>query len=67
MKKRSSFSELLSKPMTIKEFLLHLGMVVFAVSGLSSLLKTLADPHIAKNGNRNPTKSGFGGGSYGIS
>lgn len=57
------FDDLLVQPMTRKEFLLHLGVLLFAVMGISGLLKTLADPNIVNN-HRKP-KQHFGSGSYG--
>lgn len=39
-------NELLSKEMTRKEFLLHLGILALAVTGISGLLKTLSDPRL---------------------
>lgn len=40
------FSELLSKEVTRKEFLLHLGLLFLAVTGVSDLLKTFANPDL---------------------
>lgn len=53
--KVSLFDELLSKEMTRKEFLIHIGLLLMAISGLSGIIRTITDPHIS---------SGFGGGPY---
>jgi hypothetical protein len=42
------FSELLSREVTRKEFLLHLGFLFLAVTGISGFLKTLANPHLTQ-------------------
>ena len=57
------FEELLAKRMTRKEFLVHVGVLLFALTGISGVLKTLADPHITNN--RTSVKARFGGGRYG--
>lgn len=57
------FDELLAKQMTRKEFLVHLGILFLAITGISGVLKTLSDPHITSN--RTNVKTGFGGGRYG--
>jgi len=59
------FTSLLSKEVTRKEFLLHLSVLLLAVTGISSLIKTLSDPHLV---DRKLTrhKSGFGSGPYGV-
>lgn len=57
------FSELFSKEMTRKEFLLHMGVLFLAITGVSGLLKTLSDPHIVTKHIRPNT--GFGTGRYG--
>jgi len=64
-----SFKGLLEKKVTRAEFLLHLGVLFFAVIGISGLLKTLSDPHLTSKKIK-PKKSlsvqtGFGSGSYG--
>lgn len=56
------FTDLLSKQMTRREFLLHVGFLCLAVTGVSALFKTLADPNI---GNPSTPKTGFGAGRYG--
>jgi hypothetical protein len=58
------FNELLSKEMTRKEFLLHVGLLALMITGISGLLKTLADPHLLTNNSK--PKSGFGSGPYGV-
>ena len=63
------FNDLLSKKMTRKEFLLHLGILLLAITGISSFLKTLSDPHLLNkknNSNKNLTSNtDFGKGAYG--
>ena len=58
------FTDLLNKEMTRQEFLLHLGLLVFVLTGISGLLKTISDPHLAKK-TRFTANSGFGAGPYG--
>ncbi len=58
-----SFKKLLEKKLTRKEFLLHLGLLLFAITGISGLLKTLSDPHLVTRNTK--AKNGFGSGSYG--
>lgn len=60
---RSMFDALLSKAMTRKEFLVHLGLLLLAVSGISSLLITVASPTFENHFTK--TKYGFGNGPYG--
>jgi hypothetical protein len=57
------FDDLLTKQMTRKEFLMHLGVLLFALTGISAALKTLSDPHLMSR----PIKPnrGFGAGGYG--
>jgi len=58
----NQFTQLLTKEMTRKEFLVHMGLLLFVLTGISGLLKTLSNPHITKNKN---ITSGFGSGPYG--
>ena len=63
------FDELLSKEMTRKEFLFHISLLLFVLTGISGLLKTLSDPHLTKKNKRSShalLKKGFGKGSYGV-
>lgn len=60
--KFSHFDQLLTKEMTRKDFLLHLGVLFLVITGISNLLKTLSDPHITK---QIGSKPGFGSGPYG--
>lgn len=53
------FKELLSKEMNRKEFLVHIGALLLAVIGISSLLRTLSNPHPSKR------NSGYGSNNYG--
>ena len=57
------FGELLAKQMTRKEFLVHLGILLLALTGISGVLKTLSDPHVVNKHIRPNT--GFGAGRYG--
>ncbi len=64
--KKEVFAELLQKPMTRKQFIVHLGMALLVISRTSSLLKTLSDPQlIEKEKSEGEFKHGFGKGSYG--
>jgi hypothetical protein len=56
------FQKLLSKEMTRKEFLLHLGMLVLVITGVAGMLKTLSDPYVSS---KQKTTQGFGAGPYG--
>lgn len=58
------FSSLLSKKMTRSEFLLHLGLLLLVVTGITGVLNTLSDPNLVKKKNKK-VSSGFGGGPYG--
>lgn len=59
----NSFNQLLTKELTRQEFLLHLGLLFLAVSGVSSFLRTLSEPNLA---NKQPASSRrFGAGPYG--
>jgi len=53
------FKELLSKEMDRREFLTHIGALILAVIGISTLLRTLANPHPFKK------ISGYGSSNYG--
>lgn len=57
------FEELLAKPMTRKEFLVHVGVLLFALTGIAGVLKTLSDPHVV--GKHIKSSTGFGAGRYG--
>ena len=57
------FDELLSKEVTRREFLLHVGFLLFVLTGISGLLKRMADPNLTNKVSR--LKSGFGSRSYG--
>lgn len=69
------FDTLLSTPMTRKEFLMHLGLLVLAISGISALLHTLTDPNLGRTRTTRRTRlsnsisaqvsRGFGTGPYG--
>lgn len=58
------FDELLSKEMTRKEFILHIGLLFFIITGISGLLKTLSNPNLTKKNTKITT--GFGSGPYGV-
>lgn len=57
------FEQLLAKEMTRKEFLLHLGLLLLAITGISGLLRTVANPNLL-NAHKH-VSSGFGSGTYG--
>jgi hypothetical protein len=56
------FNELLAKELTRKEFLIHLGILLLAVTGIAGLLKTLSDPNLV---NKKIKTEKFGNGTYG--
>lgn len=58
------FNKLLSKEMTRKEFLIHVGVLLLMITGISGLLQTLSDPNIASK--RTKPTHGFGSGPYGV-
>jgi hypothetical protein len=64
-----AFDDLLSKKMTRKEFLIHVGLLLLAISGISSLVNLLSDPNLVSSksrAGRNTLKAGFGHGPYGV-
>lgn len=62
-----SFDELLTKQMTRREFLLHLGLLMLVITGISSLMSTISDPHLVSNHRKPASKvTGFGSGPYGV-
>lgn len=60
---QSTFDELLAKEMTRKEFLLHVGLLLFAITGISGLLKNISNPNLLNN--HKQASVGFGSGAYG--
>lgn len=64
--KLAIFDDLLTKKMTRKEFLLHSGLLILALTGVSSLVKTLANPNLINKKTRIKQTSSFGAGSYGV-
>ena len=58
-----SFTQLLSKRLTRKEFLLHLGLLLLALTGISALLNTLSNPNLTDK--QPKTARRFGNGPYG--
>ncbi len=62
-----SFDELLTKQMTRREFLLHLGLLMLAITGISSLMSTISDPNLVNNNKKQSklVRGGFGSGPYG--
>jgi len=62
----AQFSSLLSKEMTRREFLVHVGVLLLVITGVSGLLKTLSDPHLSSSNNNSArSRAGFGSGPYG--
>jgi len=59
----SMLDALLSKNMTRREFLVHLGVILLAITGVTSLLNTLSSPNSLDF--RKQTRQQFGSGSYG--
>lgn len=57
------FDQLLAKEMTRKEFLLHLGFLLLAITGITGLLKTVSNPELLTA--RRKVSTGFGAGPYG--
>lgn len=58
-----SFTQLLSKRLTRKEFLLHLGLLLLALTGISALLNTLSNSNLTDK--QQKTARRFGAGPYG--
>ncbi len=58
------FSKLLNKKMTRKEFILHIGLLVLALSGIAGLLNTISDPNLINKNKKQ--KTGYGSGPYGV-
>lgn len=56
------FDKLLSKEMSRKEFLVHLGLIVLTLTGIVGIIKTIKNPHMVNGSKDSQT---FGGGSYG--
>jgi len=61
--KTEIFAELLTKEMTRKEFLFHVGLLFLAITGITGLIKTLSDPNVGRNHAK--PNAGFGAGPYG--
>lgn len=59
----NSFNQLLTKELTRQEFLLHLGLLFLAITGISSLLRTLSDPNLTNKQYTSARR--FGAGPYG--
>ena len=57
------FEELLAKEMTRKEFLLHLGLLLLTITGITGLLRTVSNPNLLSK--HKSVASGFGSGPYG--
>jgi peptidoglycan biosynthesis protein MviN/MurJ (putative lipid II flippase) len=57
------FKQLLSKEMTRKEFLFHVGLLTLTLTGITGLLKTISNPHITTH--QSQSKTGFGSRTYG--
>lgn len=57
------FDQLLAKPLTRKEFLLHLGLLLVAITGITGLLRTISNPDLLSK--QQKVSSGFGSGPYG--
>lgn len=58
-----SLHKLLKKKMTRKEFLLYIGVLFFAISGIAGVLERIGATHAHKKVSK--VKSGFGTGAYG--
>lgn len=58
-------NKLLDKKMDRKEFLIHIGAAVVAVSGVTAIIKSITDPH-GKN-KKKPASLKSSGGGYGKS
>ncbi len=61
--KTQIFEQLLSKEMSRKEFLLHVGFLLLAITGISGLLRTISNPNLVNN--HKQASVGFGSGPYG--
>lgn len=63
---QSPFNDLLQKEMDRKDFLKHLAVGVVAITGASTIVKTLTPAFSGNNGNSQPVKSmGYGASAYG--
>ncbi len=60
-----TLQKLLTKKMDRKQFLVTLGVITLAVTGISGILKTLKDPELF-GVRSNRAKGVFGAGPYGI-
>lgn len=49
--------------MTRREFLLHLGFLILAITGITGLLKTVSNPNLLTANKK--VSTGFGAGPYG--
>jgi len=57
-------SQLLSQELTRKQFLLYLGFLLLALTGISGIAKTLSDPKLIHK--QRTATHGFGSGPYGV-
>lgn len=57
-------SQLLSQELTRKQFLLYLGFLLLALTGISGIAKTLSDPKLIHK--QRAAAQGFGSGPYGV-
>ncbi len=59
-----NFHALFKKKMTRREFLMYLGVLIVALSGIAGFLQTIAHPQIRSK----PAKTAkrFGSGAYGV-
>lgn len=64
----SPLEKILDKEMDRKEFLLHIGAALVAISGIAAIIKNLSDPFRKISSEKKPAKQKgdkFGQGAYG--
>lgn len=58
-----TFTTVLAKEMNRREFLIHIGLLLLVLTGISGLLRTLSNPNLLST--HKQVSSGFGSGAYG--
>lgn len=72
MSVKSTIDQTLQKPMSRRDFLSHVGALLLAVIGITSILHSLGlhddapRPHTARSGSAPKAQSGYGSSSYGV-
>lgn len=64
--KKSLLENLLSRPMTRREFLLYGGMVMITITGITGIVNAIVSPHRSIFDKKYPKQTvGYGSSSYG--